>query len=85
MGIIIGSIATALNFILIYWKFQNNRSADATLDLAIFIILCGVFGTAGGASGIYVGMGSGLLISIYLYFNPPKLPNIGKSIDRLLS
>ena len=72
MEAVIG-VVTALNFILIIWKFSTpNRKFDAVLDLGIFIFLCGLFSTA-GQGGLYVGMVASFVVSIYLLFNAPKL------------
>lgn len=71
MDILIVGVVTALNFILIYYKYQSGRIADATLDLTTFVIICSVFSIA-GQGGIYVGMIASFIVSIYLFFNPPR-------------
>ena len=71
MELVIMGIVTALNFILIYHKFSIKRVADGSIDLLAFIVICIIFSTAGQA-GLFVGMVASFIVSIYLYFNPPK-------------
>lgn len=63
-------IATAFNFIVILFKFKRHRYEDAFFDLAVFIAISYMF--AGTISGMSVGMVASAIVSIWLWFNPPK-------------
>ena len=63
-------IATAFNFIVILFKFKRHRYEDACFDLAIFIVISYMF--AGTISGMSVGMVASAVVSIWLWFDPPK-------------
>lgn len=63
-------IATAFNFIVILFKFKRHRYEDAFFDLAVFIVISYMF--AGTISGMSVGMVASAIVSIWLWFNPPK-------------
>lgn len=67
---IIMMFIVAANFIYIFWKFSKGMIANATLDLAVFIFIALIFSLTGGS--LNVGMGAGLLVSIYLHINPPN-------------
>lgn len=71
MEFLILGIVSALNFIFILHKFQKNRIEDAVLDSLLFIGVVFLFN--GTYAGMVVGMVASLLVSIYLYFNPPNL------------
>lgn len=63
-------IATAFNFIVIIFKFKRLRYEDACFDLGIFAIITWMF--AGTISGMSVGMVASAIVSIWLWFDPPK-------------
>jgi hypothetical protein len=63
-------IATAFNFIVILFKFKRHRYEDACFDLATFVAISYMF--AGTISGMSVGMVASAIISIWLWFDPPK-------------
>ena len=63
-------IATAFNFIVILFKFKRHRYEDAFFDLAIFTVISYMF--AGTISGMSVGMVASAIVSIWLWFDPPK-------------
>ena len=63
-------IATAFNFIVILFKFKKHRYEDACFDLAIFTVISYMF--AGTISGMSVGMVASAIVSIWLWFDPPK-------------
>lgn len=63
-------IATAFNFIVILFKFKRHRYEDACFDLAIFTVISYMF--AGTISGMSVGMVASAIVSIWLWFDPPK-------------
>lgn len=67
--LIIG-IAVAFNIIVIKWKFDKGRTADAITDLCLFIVVTFVFSGSYGA--LVVGTVASALISIYLFISPPK-------------
>jgi len=69
MLIIIG-IATAINLIILKWKFEQRRFGDMALDFLALAILSAFFGTTLG--GMSVAMVSSLIISIYLLVYPPR-------------
>ena len=72
MGLIlIAGIATAFSFIVIKFKLEKRRWADATLDLFIMIVAGALF--AGTLTGMSIAMIASSLVSIYLWFFPPKL------------
>lgn len=68
-ALVIG-IATAFNFLVILTKFKRNRYEDACFDLGIFAIITWMF--AGTISGMSVGMVASAIVSIWLWFNPPR-------------
>lgn len=63
-------IATAFNFIVILFKFKKHRYEDACFDLVIFTVISYMF--AGTISGMSVGMVASAIVSIWLWFDPPK-------------
>ena len=63
-------IATAFNFIVILFKFKRHRYEDACFDLVIFTVISYMF--AGTISGMSVGMVASAIVSISLWFDPPK-------------
>ena len=71
MNYVIMGIVTALNLIFIKIKFEQKRYEDAILDIIAFFIITQILG--GSMGGMFVGMVASLIISIYLYFNPPNL------------
>lgn len=73
MEYLVIGIAVAFNFLVILAKFQASRTADATLDLTLLAIISFLF--AGSFGGLVVATIASAVISIYLYFVPPKLPS----------
>jgi len=69
--LVIASIATAFNFLIILWKFNKLRHIDAILDLSIFIVIAVLF--QGTITGLQIGMIASMIVSLYLLVNPPKL------------
>ena len=69
MILLIG-LATAFNFIIILWKFKNNRNTDAVVDLSIFALLAYMF--SGTMSGMTIGMIASCGVSLYLLVSPPN-------------
>jgi len=68
IGII--SVATFINFASVKVKFDKHRYSDAVLDLGIFAAISFMF--SGTITGLTIGMISSALLSIYLWFSPPK-------------
>ena len=76
MLLLIATLATVLDILFVLIKFRLKRYADGTLDaillLAVFMIL------KGSELILLVGIFSSLIISIYLWFYPPKLNRLFK-------
>jgi len=70
-ALVIG-IATAFNFIIIKWKLEHKRFADAGLDIFIILVLSVIF--SGTLGGMIVAMVASAFVSLYLLVSPPKLP-----------
>lgn len=70
MEFLIIGIVTALNFIFIKKKFEQQRYEDGTFDIILFV--CILFLFEGSFAGMVVGMVASLIISIYFYASPPK-------------
>jgi hypothetical protein len=69
--ILIG-VATFFNIAVVKWKFDSGRTADACLDAFLLIVVAFLF--SGSYAALVVGSIASALVSIYLYFSPPKLP-----------
>lgn len=70
MELFIIGIVVALNIIIILSKFKANRYQDAILDTSLLALVTIVF--SGSYAGLVVATVASLIISIYLYSNPPK-------------
>lgn len=64
-------VATSINLIVIKFKLEKGRFADAFLDGAMLVILTLVFG--GSYAGLTTAVVASSIISTYLWFSPPKL------------
>lgn len=73
MEFIIIGVAVAFNFLVIKYKFEKKRYADGTLDLLLLATISFLF--AGSFGGLVVATVASAIISILLYFFPPKLPS----------
>lgn len=62
--------AAAFNVLVIKWKIENGRYADAGLDTAILITFTMVFG--GTLGGMVIATVGSALVSLYLLAFPPK-------------
>lgn len=71
-------IAVAFNFMVIYFKLQRHRYADAILDVSLLAIISFLF--AGSFGGLVVATVASAIISCVLFFFPPKLPSLKKLI-----
>ena len=74
--IILAGIAVAFNFIFLKFKLDRGRYQDLITDASILIALSFLF--SGTASGLAIGMVGSFIISIYLYFSPPKYNLLNK-------
>lgn len=72
MEYIVIGIAVAFNFLIIKYKFERSRYADATLDTALLVIISFLF--AGSFGGLVVATVASATISLLLLIWPPKLP-----------
>ena len=72
MKYLIIGIAVAFNMLIIKYKFEKSRFADAFLDFLLLVVLSFLF--MGSYAGLVVSTVASAIISIYLYFVPPKLP-----------
>jgi hypothetical protein len=73
MEFFIIGLAVAFNFLIIKVKFERKRYADGTLDLFLLAVISFLF--AGSFGGLVVATVASALISIFLFFFPPKLPS----------
>jgi len=71
MEIIIIALASVFNLIVLRFKLSRGRFVEASTDLFALILLTALFtGTDGGTSKAMV---ASAVISIYLYFYPPRI------------
>ena len=70
MEFIFVAIAVAFNLMVIKWKYEKARYADATLDAVCLFIVTTVF--SGTYGSLVVGTIASAIISVYLYIFPPK-------------
>jgi hypothetical protein len=70
--LIIG-FATAFNILVIKFKIERKRYADGIFDAICLILLAGVF--AGTLGGLIIGTIASAVISVSLFFSPPKFTN----------
>jgi len=69
-GLLLISIATAINIIVIKWKIEHERYSDALLDAFVLFLLGFVF--MGTITGLMVATISSAIVSGYLLIFPPK-------------
>lgn len=70
MDFMIIGIAVFFNFAIIKIKIEKKRLEDAAFDAAFLALISFLF--AGSFGGLVVATCSSMLMSIYLYFFPPK-------------
>lgn len=70
MELLIIGVVTALNLMILKMKLEKARYADLGLDITALVVLNMFFG--GTLAGMIIAMIASAIISIYLYFNPPK-------------
>jgi hypothetical protein len=71
MELVIVGVVTFLNLIILKIKFEAGRTADLIIDIGAIVVLNYFF--AGTLGGMIVAMVASLLMSIYLWFSPPKI------------
>jgi len=71
MEFLIIGIALFFNIAFLKWKIERKRYADATLDFTCLVIVAILFSGSYGA--LVVGTIGSAMLSIYLYFSPPRL------------
>ena len=71
MELIIMALATSFNLMIIKWKFEHERVADAVLDAGLLGILALVFG--GTLGGMMIATASSALVSLYLLWSPLRI------------
>jgi hypothetical protein len=76
MEILIMGVALAFNILVILWKMDNDQKLNAILDGIILVLLTIVFG--GSTAALMIGTIASLIISIYLFLNPPELRMFSK-------
>ena len=82
MFLLIIGIATAFILMVIKYKVEKERYLDAILDLFTLSILSFIF--MGTYDGLVVSTIASAIISVYLYFVPPKIPErVIKWFERL--
>ena len=82
MEFLLIGLATAFNLMIVKWKLEHKRWADAALDTVLLVILGFLF--AGTFSGLVVATISSALISLFLIPFPPKLPNFTKALKTII-
>ena len=71
MEYLVLAIILAFDLMIVKWKFEHERYADALLDITCLVILNMTFG--GSLGGELMGTIAAFIISIYLLIFPPKL------------
>ena len=79
MELLIIGIATAFNFMIIKWKLEKHRFADAVVDVAVLLIVGFIFG--GTLGGMTIAMVASAIVSLYLLWSPPVLPDYLRKFD----
>ena len=72
MEAILVGFAIVLNVAFIKFKFDKGRLADAFVDASLLTAVMAVF--SGTLGALVAGTIGSALISILLWFSPPKLP-----------
>jgi len=71
MEFLVIGIVTAVNMIVIIMKFKRKRYEDGIFDMLLLTLVTVMF--SGSYGGMVVSMVASMIISIYLFANPPKL------------
>ena len=73
MEFIVIGVAVFFNIVVIKWKYDKARYADALLDFVCLVAVSILF--SGSYAALVVGTIASALVSIYLLISPPKLPS----------
>jgi len=69
MGYVVIGIVTAVNMIVVLMKVKRGRYEDAIFDVSLLTVVAILF--SGSYGGMVVSMIASMIISIYLFANPP--------------
>ncbi len=69
--IVVMGVFMAFNFGIIKWKYENDREADATMDLGFLILLSWWLGDS--ITGMAMATVASAILSMYLLISPPKI------------
>lgn len=69
--ILVVSFATALNIIVVLWKYQRGRVSDAFIDGGLLVLVAITF--TGSLGALTIGTIGSAVVSIYLTVSPVKL------------
>ncbi len=72
--LLLASGATAFNAAIIIYKLKDERYTDSLVDLSVSGVMTALY--AGTMGGMIVAMVASFLLSVYLLFNPIKLPEV---------
>lgn len=72
MEFLIIGVAVFFNIAFLKWKFDRERYGDATLDLILLVLVALLFSGSYGA--LVVGTIASALVSLFLFFSPPRFP-----------
>lgn len=64
-------VSVAINILIIKVKLERGRWSDAGMDSTVLVLLTIVFG--GSFSGLITATVASSVVSMYLWFYPPKL------------
>ena len=68
--VLIGGIATFINFAVIKWKLEKERYLDVAVDAGTLTVISYLF--MGTATGLAISMMASALMSVFLLAFPPK-------------
>jgi len=71
MELAIIGVVVAFNFLVIYAKLSNKRYLDGILDVTLLATISILF--SGTYAGLVVATIASAIISVYLFFVPPKI------------
>lgn len=79
MELLLIGLVAAFNMLIIKYKLERKRFADAILDLFLMVVLGWLF--KGTYAGMVVAMVASMSISLFLLASPPKFT--GKLFDKV--
>ena len=71
MEFVVMGVAVAFNFLFLKWKLEKKRIPDFMLDLTLLVVIFVYFSSS--TALLLIGTVASAIISVYLYFSPPKL------------